>query len=158
MLEIKLRSARDRYGAKDELALTATYANTGDTPLALAFWWHRTMRVRDAANRVIEPGPGPELPCGVAETLEILAPGATFSRAEPLGCTQPAGQAARIGWSYTLAPGSYRIALIFEAPPAHGFTQHAADPREFRGRVESNELAITIEPAPPGLLAKLFGR
>jgi hypothetical protein len=156
MLEIKLRSARDHYRANDEPELIARYVNTGDKPLALAFWWHRTMRVRDAADRVITPEPGPVLPCGVAEHLEILAPSAAFERPEPLACTQPAGQAARIGWSYTLAPGRYRIVLVFEAPPLHGFTQHAADPREFRGKVSSNELSITI--ASPGVLAKLFGR
>ncbi len=138
--------------------MTANYENTGEAPLALAFWWHRTMRVRDANNRVIEPRPGPVLPCGAAEMLEILAPKARLERVEPLACTQPAGQRTRIGWSYPLVPGDYRIALIFEAPPAHGFRQHAADPREFVGRVESNEVAITILSAPVGLWARLLGR
>jgi hypothetical protein len=93
-------------------------------------------------------GPGPVLPCGVAEDLEVVAPGASFERVESLGCTQPAGRSERIGWSYDLAPGTYRVTLIYEAPPAHGFTQHAPDPSEFRGRLESNEVALAI-PVPP---------
>ena len=48
-----------------------------------------------------------------------------------------------------LAPGRYTITLVFESPPAHGFVQHAPDPREFRGRVESNAVPVTIAAAPP---------
>lgn len=45
------------------------------------------------------------------------------------------------------------MALIYEAPPAHGFTQHAPDPREFRGRVESDAREIVVE----ARRARLFG-
>ena len=128
--------------------LVSTFTNDGDAPVALAFWWNRTMRVVDDAGRIVVPGAGPVLPCGVAEDLELVAPGASFERTESLGCTQPAGRSERIGWSYDVAPGTYRVTLIYEAPPAHGFTQHAPDPREFRGRLESNEVAIAI-PVPP---------
>jgi hypothetical protein len=124
--------------------LSSTFTNDGDAPVALAFWWNRTLRVVDAAGQLVAPGPGPVLPCGVAEDLEVVAPGASFERAESLGCTQPAGRSERIGWSYDLAPGTYRVTLIYEAPPSHGFTQHAPDPREFRGRLESNEVTLTI--------------
>jgi hypothetical protein len=76
--------------------------------------------------------------------LEVIAAGATFERHESVGCTQPAGRSEKIGSSYALAPGTYSITLMFESPPAHGFTQHTADPREFRGRVESNPVTVTI--------------
>lgn len=93
----------------------------------------------------------------MAEELEVIAPGATFERFEPFGCTQPAGRSERIGWSYALAPGSYAISLVFESPPAHGFIQHAPDPREFRGRVESNPVTLTITSPKTPPRKKLFG-
>lgn len=124
--------------------LSSTFTNDGPAPIALAFWWNRSMRVIDASGKVVVAGAGPVLPCGVAEELEVLAPGATFDRPEPLACTQPAGRAEPIGWSYELAPGTYRVTLIYEAPPSHGFTQHAPDPHAFRGRLESNEVTLTI--------------
>lgn len=158
VLEIALRAPRAAFRADESIALTGVYHNTGDEPLALAFWWQRSMRVRDAAGRVVAPGAGPVLPCGVAEELTILGPGEREERAEPLACTQPAGAPAGVGWSYALAPGEYGVVLVYAAPPAHGFTQHAADPREFRGRVESDELRIVVEPAPKRLLARLLGR
>jgi hypothetical protein len=146
MLKIELHCARDRYREGEDPELRAAYTNLGDGPLALAFWWHRTLRVRDHAGRLVVPGPGRELPCGVPELLEVLPPGTTHERVEVLACTQPAGHPAHVGWSYALAPGSYRLSLVFEAPPAHGFTQHAPDPHEFVGRVESNEVSIAIVP------------
>lgn len=158
MLEIELHGPSRAFRVGEAIELTAAYHNTGSAPLALAFWWQRSMRVRDAAGRVVAPGPGPVLPCGVAEDLTLVAPGERHERTEPLACTQPAGAPERVGWSYALAPGEYGVALVFESPPAHGFTQHAADPREFRGRVESNEVRVVVEPAPKGLLARLFGR
>ncbi len=158
MLEIRLRCDRPRVREGEAITLTGIYRNVGDAPLTLAFWWHRTMRVRDAEGRVVAPGPGPVLPCGVGEDLAILGPGEEFARAEPLQCTQPAGQAASIGWSYALTAGEYGVTLVFAAPPAHGFTQHVPDPREFRGRVESDELRLAVEPAPRGLFRRLLGR
>jgi len=157
-LQIELGTTREQHRVGEPIELTATYHNTGATPLALAFWWQRSMRVRDAEGREVAPGPGPVLPCGVPEDLTILAPGERHTRAEPLGCTQPAGATQRIGWSYALAPGVYDVVLVFTAPPEHGFSQHAADPREFRGRVESNAVRVVVEPAPKGLLARLLGR
>jgi hypothetical protein len=141
-LAIELVS-KGRCRVKD-LALSAIYTNTSRQPLALAFWWNRTMRVVDAAGRVIAPGPGPVLPCGVAEHWQVLMPGHRHQRSEPLSCTQPAGQAASIGWAYKLAPGTYGITLVFEAPPAHGFSQSEASAYAFRGRVESRELVIEL--------------
>jgi hypothetical protein len=158
VLEIELSNPRERHRLGERIDLTGTYHNTGATPLALAFWWQRSMVVRDAAGQVIAPGRGPVLPCGVAEDLTILGPGERYERVEPLMCTQPAGPTGRIGWSYALAPGEYTVVLVFEAPPAHGFTQHAADPREFRGRVESREARVVVEAAAKGLLARLLGR
>lgn len=158
MLEIELCCRGERRRAGEDIELTAVYRNTGATPLALAFWWQRTMVVRDAAGQEVAPGPGSVLPCGAAEDLTILGPGERYERAEPLACTQPARQRERIGWSYALAPGVYSVALILEAPPAHGFSQHAPDPREFRGRAVSNEVRVVVEPARKGLLARLFGR
>ena len=106
----------------------------------------------------VAPGPGSVLPCGVAEDLTILGPGERHARVEPLACTQPAGRTERIGWSYALAQGTYTVALVLAAPPAHGFSQHAPDPREFRGRAVSNAVRVVVEPAPRGLLGRLFGR
>jgi len=158
VLEIRLRHDRLSVREGEAITLTGIYRNAGPMPLALAFWWQRTMRVRDAGGRVVAPGPGPVLPCGAGEELTILGPGERHERAEPLQCTQPAGQAAAIGWSYALEPGEYGVTLIFAAPPAHGFTQHAPDPREFRGRVESDELRVVVEPKPRGLFRRLLGR
>lgn len=158
MLEIELSCPVERSRAGENIELTAVYRNTGTAPLALAFWWQRTMVVRDAAGQVVAPGPGSVLPCGAAEDLTILGPGEQYERTEPLACTQPAGRSERIGWSYALAPGEYSVVLTLEAPPAHGFSQHAPDPREFRGRAVSNEVRVVVEPARKGLLARLFGR
>lgn len=157
-LQIALDAGREPHHAGAPIALSATYHNTGATPLALAFWWQRSMRVHAAGGRELAPGPGPVLPCGVAEDLTILAPGEKHTRVEPLACTQPAGASGRIGWSYALAPGEYQVVLVFTAPPAHGFSQHEPDPREFRGQVESNAVRVVVAPAPRGLLARLFGR
>jgi hypothetical protein len=158
MLAIALHPATRPLRAGETITLSATYRNTGDTPLALAFWWQRSMTVRDAAGQVVPPGPGSVLPCGVAEDLLMLAPGESHTRDEPLACTQPAGVAATIGWSYALGAGEYTVVLVYEAPPAHGFRQHEPDPREFRGRAESNAVRLPVEPAPKGLLARLLGR
>lgn len=158
MLEIELSGPREASRVGDTITLTGVYRNTGAEPLALAFWWQRSMVVRDAAGQEVAPGPGSVLPCGAAEDLTIVGPGESHERSEPLACTQPAGRSERIGWSYALAPGVYTVALIFAAPAAHGFSQHAPDPREFRGRVVSNAVRVVVEPAPRGLLARLFGR
>lgn len=136
--------------------LTATFTNDSAAPAALAFWWNRRMRVVDATGKVIPPGPGPVLPCGVAEDLEIVEPGASCDHAEPLGCTQPAGGPDGVGWSYDLAPGRYRVTVIYQWPPPHGFTQHQADPREFRGKLESNEVEITVVARPRKKFLGLF--
>lgn len=155
MLTLELDAAGRTFRAGEPITLRGTYRNAGSEPLALAFWWCRRMRVTGAGG-LVAPGPGPVLPCGVAEEWLVLAPGERHVRDEPLACTQPAGRAEAIGWSFDLAPGAYRVALLFEAPPAHGFTQSAPDPRAFRGRVESNEVEVRVEPR-PGLLARLFG-
>lgn len=127
-----------------DFALSAIYRNTGTVPLALTFWWNRSMRIVDAQGRVVNPGPGPVLPCGAGESWLTLMPGEQHERAEPLACTQPAGQSAAIGWSYRLRPGSYGITLVFEAPPAHGFTQSDANAAAFSGRVTSPELRVVL--------------
>ena len=142
-LAIQLVASKPRCRAKD-LALSAIYSNTSRAPLALAFWWNRSMRIVDASGQTVAPGPGAVLPCGVVESWQIVMPGRSLQRSEPLSCTQPAGQAARVGWSYVLGPGSYGITLVFEAPPAHGFSQSESNDHAFRGRVESNELTIEL--------------
>lgn len=127
-----------------DLALSAIYVNTSPKPLALAFWWNRSMRILDSEGQIVAPGPGPVRPCGVAEPWQILMPGHKCQRQEPLSCTQPAGQAAAIGWSYDLSPGTYRITLLFAAPPAHGFSQSEANEYAFTGRVKSNQIEVTL--------------
>lgn len=142
VLAIQL-AARGRCRVKD-LVLSAIYQNTSRQPLALAFWWNRRLRIVDADGRIVTPGPGPVQPCGIAERWHILMPGQRYQRPEPLTCTQPAGQAATIGWSYSLSPGTYGFTLLFEAPPAHGFSQSESNEYAFRGRVESPELVIEL--------------
>jgi hypothetical protein len=154
-MQLTLTNPRATYHAGEQLELRARYTNDGAAPIALSFWWNREMRVLDSNGVVVVPLRGAVLPCGMAEDLEIVEPGASFERDEPFGCTQPAGRTETIGWSYQLAPGTYSIGLVFESPPAHGFVQHAPDPREFRGRVESNPVTVTITPAPAR--KKLFG-
>lgn len=142
VLAIELVS-KGRCRVKD-LALSAIYKNTSRQPLALAFWWNRSMRIVDSQGRTVTPGPGPVLPCGVAERWQIVMPGHQVQRLEPLSCTQPAGKAATIGWSYNLTPGTYGITLVFEAPPAHGFSQSESNDYAFSGRVESRELVVEL--------------
>jgi hypothetical protein len=155
-LSIELRAEHSTNAPGSPISLRAVYANVGQRPLALTFWWNRSMRVVDAHDRVVPPGPGPVLPCGVREGVTRLAPGQRHERDEPLGCTQPAGSTETIGWSYDLAPGTYRVRLVFEFPPSHGRGE-GHDPEAWRGRVESNEVAVAVpEPAPrPSLLARL---
>lgn len=141
-LAIELVS-RGRCRVKD-LALSAIYTNRSRAPLALTFWWNRTMRVLDDQGRLVTPGPGPVLPCGVAEGWQVLMPGRSYQRSEPLQCTQPAGRSESIGWSYKLTPGTWRITLVYEAPPAHGFSQSEDNEYAFRGRVESPEIVVEL--------------
>ena len=148
-MQLSFHTVASTYRDDEQPALRARYTNDRAAPIALSFWWNRAMRITDANGVLVVPSPGSVLPCGMAETLEILVPGASFERDEPLGCTQPGGRSENIGWSYKLAPGRYTIMLVFESPPAHGFVQHAPDPREFRGRVESNAVTVTITAAPP---------
>ena len=143
VLAIELVASRPRCRVKD-LALSAIYTNISRAPLALTFWWNRSMRIVDGSGQLVTPGPGPVLPCGVAEGWQIVMPGRSTQRPEPLSCTQPAGQSAAIGWSYALSPGTYRITLVFEAPPAHGFSQSESNDHAFRGRVESQELTVEL--------------
>lgn len=138
--------------------LVSSWKNEGGEPLALTFWWNRRLEVRDAHDVAVVPGPGPVLPCGSAENWTVLAPGQTHEHAETLECTQPAGRTEAIGWSFEALPaGTYRARLIFEAPPAHGFSQAAPHPQAFTGRVESNAVEFVIPAKPVGFLARLFG-
>lgn len=159
-LTIELKARVDQAAANELPAFTGVYTNRGSKPLALTFWWNRNMRVVDAGGRVVAPGPGPVLPCGVGEEWVLLDPGASIERVEPMGCTQPAGRSERIGWSYELAPGTYRVALVFEAPPGHGFSQSSPNEHAFKGRVESNEISfqVTEELRKKGFLSRLLGR
>lgn len=136
----------------------STYTNRGVEPVALTFWWNRRLRVVGAQG-VIEPGKGPVLPCGAGEDWRVLAPGERHDEVQTLACTQPAGRPEPIGWSYALAPGTYRVTLVFEAPPAHGFSQAEPHPHAFTGRVESNEVELVVPvPAPRGFFERLLGR
>jgi hypothetical protein len=139
--------------------LLSTFHNAGSTPRALTFWWNRRLVVRDVNGHLVKPGPGPVLPCGVAEDWTVLEPGASHEREETLACTQPAGRTEDIGWSYeALAAGQYRVSLVWEAPPAHGFTQSEADQRAFVGRLESNEVVLQVPEKPKGWFARMLGR
>ena len=127
-----------------DLTLSAIYANVSRQPLGLAFWWNRSMRVTDANGAIVPAGPGPVLPCGVSERWLVLMPGGRHQRSEPLSCTQPAGKTQTIGWSYNLTPGTWTITLVFEAPPAHGFSQSEDNEYAFAGRVESNPVVVEL--------------
>jgi hypothetical protein len=145
-----LSCAKEKNGPREPVQLRSTFENVGKTPLALTFWWNRNMRVTDARGNIVPPDPGPERPCGVGEDPTVLEPGKSLSRVEPLACTQPSGAKDKIGWSYKLKPGTYKIALVFEAPPAHGFGagphdgNDAANPK-WKGKVISNEVTVVIE-------------
>jgi hypothetical protein len=138
--------------------LISTWTNDGTTPVALAFWWNRRLVVADQHGALVQPGPGPVLPCGVMEDWTELAPGASFERDESLACTQPAGRSEAIGWSYELKPGTWKVSLRFEAPPAHGFSQSAPHPHAFTGKLESNSVELVVAEKPRGLLSRLFSR
>lgn len=157
-LAIHIRDHVEPTPAADVM-LRVRYTNTGDAPLAIAFWWTRTLRVVDGSGRVIAPSPGPVLPCGVAEEWTVLAPGESVERDEPLACTQPAGQSAAIGWSYTdIDAGHYTVTLVMNAPPAHGFSQSTSDARAFVGTVESNAANVIIAAPKRSLIDRVLGR
>ena len=138
------------------MRLRVRYENLGTAPLALTFWWNRTLRVTDDHGRACAPTTGPELPCGAGEMWTVLAPGEVVEHEQPLACTQPAGRSERIGWRYQLDPGVWRATLVHEAPPAHGFTQSKPHPAAFSGRVESNEVSFVVKARPQGVLARLL--
>lgn len=145
----------------DQQKLISTWLNDGATPVALAFWWNRRMRVVDASGALVAAGPGTVLPCGVPEDWTELAPGASFEREESLACTQPAGGPQNVGWSYEHLPaGTYRVTLLFKTPPEHGFSQSPPNPNAFSGALESNTVEFAFAPPekPRGLLSRLFGK
>ena len=142
-LKVTLASAKEKYGPTEKVQLTSTFENVGKEEFSLTFWWNRRLRIVDAQGGIVPPAKGPELPCGVAETPTFLAPGKMKSRAEPLACTQPQGAPQAVGWSYKLKPGTYKIALLFEAPPTHGYDGDKSE-KAWKGKVVSNEVTITI--------------
>lgn len=154
-LTIELAPSAEPLVEGGSLTLLGRYRNSGSEPLALTFWWNRRMRVTDTEGRVVAPGPGPVLPCGAGEMATTLAPGELLERAEPLGCTQPAGRTESIGWSHALPAGRYRGVLEFACPPEHGFSQ--CDEPVWQGRAESNALEFEVLPRPPTVLERIKG-
>jgi len=142
-LKIVLTSAKEKFNVGEEVLLDSVFENVGEKEISLTFWWDRKLIVRDLEGNAIAPGKGPELPCGIPEIPEVLLPGKTVSRQEPLACTQPSGVSQSIGWSYDLGPGTYKIALILESPPAHGYGVNRAK-NAWNGKVISNEVIIAI--------------
>jgi hypothetical protein len=140
---VTLKASKTAFPTSADVQLTGVFENVGPRPLAMTFWWNRSMRITDAAGKTLVPGAGPVLPCGAAETPHLLAPGARHERTEPLGCTQCAGLSRAVGWSYTLPAGRYRIVLIYENPAPHGHWPNRV-PDAWRGRVESEPVEITI--------------
>jgi hypothetical protein len=154
-LAITLAADQAQFVEGEDISFRGTYRNTGAAPYSLTFWWNRRMRISDATGKEVRPGPGPVLPSGVKEDVTPLAPGQSLERAEPLGCTQPAGRSETIGWSYTLPPGTYRAVLLFAFPPAHGYADRTPD--AWMGQVESNAVEFTVVPR-PSLMERLLGR
>lgn len=142
-LKVTLASAKEKYATAEAVRLTSTFENVGKEEFSLTFWWNRRLRIVDAQGHIVPPAKGPELPCGLAETPTSLAPGKMTSRTEPLGCTQPQGAPQAVGWSYKLKPGKYKIALLFEDPPTHGYGVEKSE-KAWKGKVVSNEVTITI--------------
>jgi len=133
-LRVSLKPGKGPFKTGNDVELTGVFENVGKVPFSLTFWWNRFMRITDANGKVVLSGPGPVAPCGIKESHE---------RKEPLGCTQPAGLEIKVGWDYDLKPGKYRIALVFENPPAHGFEPND-DAQAWTGRVESDPIEIVI--------------
>ncbi len=143
-LKVSLSSVKEKYAPGRPVQLNSTFENLGKAEMSLTFWWNRRLRITDSQGKVVVPDKGRELPCGKGESPALLAPGKTISRSEPLVCTQPKGVEQSIGWKYKLKPGTYKIALVFEAPPTHGYSINSAD-NAWKGKVVSNEVTITIE-------------
>ncbi len=157
-LRIEL-STTGSVNADGQPELKATFINDGATPLALTFWWNRTLEVRDATGALVTPGPGPVAPCGAAEDWTVLPPGGRHERPDGFACTQPAGESERVGWAYTLSPGTYRARFVYQAPPPHGFVQAEPHPQAFVGTVRSDEIVLTVtQPTPRSWWRRLFGR
>ncbi len=142
-LKVTLASAKEKYASTEAVQLTSTFENVGQAEMSLTFWWNCRLKIVDAQGNIVQPAKGRELPCGRGETPTSLAPGKTKSRAQPLGCTQPQGAPQSVGWSYKLKPGTYKIALLFEAPPTHGYDVDKSE-KAWKGKVVSNEVTITI--------------
>lgn len=147
-VRVELTSA-DAHDDEGRPLLTTTFVNEGQAPVALTFWWNRSLEVRDARGTLVQPGPGPVLPCGAGEDWTVIPPGGRHARADGFACTQPAGAPQRIGWGYTLTPGTYRVRFRYQAPPPHGFTQSEPHPQAFVGTLTSDEVVVTVAPRPP---------
>jgi hypothetical protein len=144
-LRVSLVSKKKRFKDAISVELTGIFENVGDKPFTLAFWWIRFIRVVDKNGKVVRPGPGPALPCGIAEDPTTLAPGDRFERREGLACTQPAGLNKKVGWDYDhLPPGKYRVSLIMQNPPAHGYDVHS-DGEAWKGKLETEPIEIEIK-------------
>src|SRR5262245_22624620 len=124
-LKLTLKPVKATAASSGEIALQGVFENVGTQPLAMTFWWHRSMRITDEKGKTMTPGKGPVLPCGAAEMLTAIAPGQRHERAEPLLCTQCAGVQQPVGWSYQLPTGKYRVVLVYENPPRHGYQPNA---------------------------------
>ena len=143
-LRVSLKGPEGPFKGPGKVELTSVFENVGERPFTLTFWWTRFMRVVDKDGDEVRPGPGPSLPCGIPEEPTTLAPGERLERREVFGCTQPAGLDKKVGWDYDhLAPGRYRLTLVIENPPAHGYDVHSGG-KAWEGRLESGPVEIWI--------------
>lgn len=155
-LQVELFCDQASFRSADEVALRSRFTNTGDAQVLLTFWWNRRIELRDGKGEVVSPGPGPTLPCGMAERPTTLQPGQAHDSREGLACTQPAGATVEIGWQYSqLEPGEYRARLVFAYPPSHGYDTEVEG--HWEGSITSNEVMFTILERRKGFFARLFG-
>jgi len=144
-LRVTLKEPEGPFKGPAKVELTSVFENVGDKAFTMTFWWTRSIRVIDKAGDEVRPGPGPSLPCGIPEEPTTLAPGQSMERREVFGCTQPAGLDKKVGWDYDrLPPGRYRLTLVIENPPRHGYDVHSGGDA-WEGKLETEPVDIVIK-------------
>jgi hypothetical protein len=142
-LHITLKAPKKPFKNGKDSSLTAVFENVGSKSFSLTFWWVGFFRIKDEKGKLVVPGPGPVLPCGVKEGTTKMIPGDIREETQTFGCTQPAGLKIKVGWEYDLKPGKYSVIFIYENPAAHGHAVNDAKDA-WKGRVETDPIQIVV--------------